>query len=452
MALNPWLKKKLEKLKSPESISLIVECSPDMIEQVKDRIRDISGITIARQAMSFIEVTAPLEAIPIIESIPGVVMVSYNMPRRIMSLRRSIIDPLIGAFAIDNIIMPRNRVGFDLLLPFSPLKLLQSTGPFIEVLIVPTSESRRIIRDIESPLSGKGVTLAVLDTGWVPQAQIMRAKSLSACSSDPTITDYHGHGSWCTSAAGGVKGSGIFGDCEGVAPGVDLMHVKVLHGLFGFGNQMDIITGMELAHKLGASVISLSLGGEECQGGCYQPDGGPCPECKAIKQLTDKGAIIVIAAGNSGPDSWTTGCPGCSPSAITVGSYGITDDSVVWFSSRGPQNIANLNKMTLNSRTIKPDILAPGGGRRSSEDIPDEVIYSGEYGIMAGMYTGIKELLGYGAMHGTSQATPALAGLCALLLEKGYKTSDEIKDTLARKGHRKDENSGWGVAKLSWFL
>ncbi len=448
--VNPWLEEKLKKLQSPQRLSLIVECAPQMKEEVKAKIRAISGLDVVRQAFSFIEVTAPVEAIPIIEAVPGVVMVSYNMPKRIM-VRRSIIDPLIGQFAIDDIIMPRNRIGPDLLLPFSPLRFLRTTGPLGEVKQIPTAESRRIVRDVDSPLSGKGVTLAVLDTGWSPQTQIVRAKALSACSTDPTPTDYHGHGSWCTSAAAGARGVGMFGTCEGVAPEADLIHIKVLHGLFGFGTEMDIIKGMELAWTNGAKVISMSLGGDECQGGCYEADGGPCPECKAIKMLTDEGVIIVLAAGNSGPDEWTIGCPGCSPSAITVGSVSITDYPYpAYFSSRGPQNIQNKDKMTITNETMKPDILAPGGGRKSQEDMPDEVLYSGEYGYMAAMCSGVIEPLGYGAMHGTSQATPAIAGLCALLVEQGYDNTAIIKRMLAWHGHTKDIDTGWGVARLSW--
>jgi len=445
--VNPWLEEKLKKVRSPERLSLIVECAPGMREQVKPRLAAVSGVSIVRQAFSFIEVTAPVEAIPAIEAIPGVVMVSYNVPKRIMPLRRSIIDPLLGEFAIDNVIMPRDLIGPDLILPFSPIRFLRSKGPLGEVKTIPTSESRKVVRDVDSPLSGKGVTIAVLDTGWAPQLMIRRCRALSACSTDATPLDLHGHGSWCTSAAAGTPGVGMFGYCEGVAPGADLIHVKVLHGLFGFGNEMDIIKGMEFAWQEGARVISMSLGGDECQGGC-----GNCPECRVVKALADHGVIFCIAAGNSGPDPWTIGCPGCSPAAITVGSYGITDDSMVWFSSRGPQNPQNRDVMAITDETMKPDILAPGGGRREKEARPDEVLYSGEYGVMAGLYTGVKEPLGYGCMHGTSQATPHIAGLCALLVEQGYNRAEEIKSVFRARGQPKSPESGWGVARLSWFL
>lgn len=454
MALNPWLEKKLKELRSPQKLSLIVECVPDLREQVKAKLAAITGLSVVRQAFSFIGVMAPVEAIPLIEAVPGVVMVSYNMPKRIMQFRRFITDPLIGRFAIDDVIVPPKLVGPDLFLPFSPLRWFRAAGPMAEVKLIPTAESRRVIRDVDSPLNGKGVTLAVLDTGWAPQPQITRARALSACSTDPTPIDLHGHGSWCTSAAGGARGVGMFGRCEGIAPEADLVHIKVLHGLFGFGDEMSILKGMEMAWQEGAKVISMSLGGDLCQGGCYQDDGGPCPECKMIKALADEGIAVVIAAGNSGPDSWTIGCPGCAPGAITVGSVSMTDHpQPAYFSSRGPQNLENEGVMEMNERTMKPDVLAPGGGRALAESAPDEVIYSGEFGVMAGMYTGVKEPLGYGSMHGTSQATPAVAGLIACLLEGGLISGpEEFKRICAEKGQAKDEESGWGTVKLSWFL
>jgi len=457
MALNPWLEKKLAALPNtpPEGVTLnlLVECYPSALEMVKRELQAMPDVSVGRTAFRFIEATVPLPLIRRVAAMTGVFMVHYNMPKKIFRLPRpgqftSIFDPLIGEIKLDEVICPRDRLTPALLLPLS-LRFFQAKGPLGEVNIIPTSQSRMVIRDVESPLTGNGVTLAVLDTGWAPQVQILRARPFSTCSTDPTPFDGHGHGSWCTSAAGGVRGRGFFGECEGVAPGADLVHVKVLHGLFGFGNEMDIIKGMETARQMGARVISMSLGGDTCQGGCDN-----CPECLMVKELSREGVISVIAAGNSGPERWTIGCPGCSPAAITVGSVSIMDQPrPAWFSSRGPQNPENAGIMEITPDAMKPDVLAPGGGRAQEETKPDEVLYSGEYGVMAGMYSGVKEPLGYDGMHGTSQATPHVAGLVACLLEGGLISSAEtFKHACAEKGQPKDAGSGWGVVKLSWFL
>jgi len=459
--LNPWLEEKLRKVKlGPEILSLILEVEPEAREDVKREASEISGVSIERQAFNFIEVRAPVEAVAALERIPGVRVVHYSMPKRIVQLPplgklTSIFDPLIGEVRIDDVICPRNRLLPDLVLPFSPIRAMSAPLPFLrikplvrgplgEVNLIPTSESRRVVRDVESPLSGKGVKVAILDTGGVAfHPQTLGMECISACSSDPTPLDYHGHGSWTSSASTGARAVGMFGRMEGVAPGASRLHIKVLNGMFGFGNSFDIIKGMELAWARGAKVVSMSLGGEECQGGCEN-----CPECKVVDALSREGIIFCIAAGNSGPDAWTIGCPGCAPSGITVASVSITDyPRVAHWNSRGPSNKANKDK----AYEPKPDIAAPGGGRAEEGAEPDEVLYSGEEGWMKGIYHGNKLDIG-ACMHGTSQATPHLAGLCALLVEAGYNTAEEIKSVFAAKGHEKNIEEGWGVAKLSWFL
>jgi len=459
--LNPWLEDKLKKVRlGPEMLSLILEVEPVIMEDVKREAAGISEVTIERQAFNFIEVTAPVEAIPALERIPGVRVVHYSMPKRIFQLPSmgrltSILDPLIGEVRIDNVICPRGRLLPDLILPFSPLRAMSVPlpllrikplirGPLGDINLIPTSESRRVIRDVDSPLSGKGVKVAILDTGGVAfHPQTLGMECISACSSDPTPLDYHGHGSWTSSASTGGRAVGMFGRMEGVAPGASRLHIKVLNGMFGFGNSFDIIKGMELAWARGAKVVSMSLGGDECQGGCEN-----CPECKVINALSQEGMIFCVAAGNSGPGEWTLGCPACAEQAITVASVSITDYPMVsYWSSRGPTNIENKGK----PYEPKPDIAAPGGGRAEDGAEPDEVLYSGEEGWMKGMYHGNKLDIG-ACMHGTSQATPHLSGFCALLVEAGYNTAEEIKSVFAAKGHEKTIRDGWGVAKLSWFI
>lgn len=447
MAVNPWLEEKLKKIESPEWLNLIVEVKdPARVEAVTGQLRLISGVSIGRQAFNMIEITAPTGMVARIEAIPGVT-VHYNMPKRIAPLPigrlTSIIDPLIGEVRIDNIIVPREKLKPDLLLPFSPLRFLSHHGPLGDVEMIPTERSRNVILDIPTVLTGRGVAVAILDTGAATlNPQCLGVIGSSTCSSDPLPMDFHGHGSWCLNAATGRKARGIFGTVLGVAPEAKQISIKVLHGVFGFGTEMDIIKGIERAVQMGAKVISMSLGGDECQGGEAN-----CPECRIIDELSKGGIIFCIAAGNSGPEGWQIGCPGCAAGAITVGSVSMTDyPQPAYFSSRGPSNIMNQG----GTYDFKPDILAPGGGRALITSEPDEVLYSGEEGYMKSLYSGVGIDIA-GAFHGTSQATPHIAGLCAILVEKGYNSAEEIKAVFRTKGHEKRLDSGWGIAKLSWF-
>ena len=380
-----------------------------------------------------------IQGIQAIPRIPGIPMIP------IPSL--SILDPLLGQVAIDQVEAPRALIKADLALPLSPMRALQRQA----FTIVPTSEARKMLIDVPTNLSGRGVRIAVLDTGNAPlHPQIATIPGFSTCATDPTPADLMGHGSWVTSACAGRKTKGIFGVCEGIAPGAEVIHIKVLHGLTGFGTSMDIIRGMDLAEKLDADIVSLSLGSDACQGGCVN-----CPECRQVGRLAQKGVLVVVASGNSGPKKWTISCPGCSPGAITVAAWSITDEDVSAFSSRGPQNIENRD-MGIDPRTRKPDVAAPGGGRAREPDGQDEVLYSGEVGWMESMYTGIRH--GFGAMKGTSQATPMISGLLALWQEYAKTrrgtplTPDEVRDILATYGAEKGDDAGFGVPKLSWVM
>jgi len=87
--LNPWLKRKLEEKKpGPEMLPLLVEVeSKEAMPEVKSRLSAIPNVSIGRQAFNYIEVSAPAEAIPEIEKIPGVKMVHKSMVKRIMTLK-----------------------------------------------------------------------------------------------------------------------------------------------------------------------------------------------------------------------------------------------------------------------------------------------------------------------------------------------------------------------------
>jgi len=448
--INPWYKRKLEEqeLWPPESqtaqyLRTIVECEPDYREQVKSALLELPNVTVIDQADVYIRVYAPVEAIPKIQEILHVVEVPYDVPVRIYTYN-PLWDPLVGSIKPSEVEF--ELPGPDLLfpLPFLPLPRIMLGVPF-RYKFIPTSESKKIILDQPTKLTGKGVKVAVLDTGIeLLHPQIKgKAKAYSECFIEPWPLDGCGHGQWCCTCVGGDEFRAIHGVCEGVAPECDLISVKVL-STFGSGTMFDVIKGMTRAAVEGAKVISMSLGSDECQGGCDH-----CPECKTVKRLTKLGHILVIAAGNAGPDQWTIGCPGCSPDAVTVGSYSITDDDVAWFSSRGPSNKENRGR-EITAEWLKPDCIAPGGGRKEKKARPDEMIYSGIFGWIDGMYSSVKH--GFEGCHGTSMATPHVSPLIALLVQDGkVNTAEDFKRVLREKGLPKNEDRGYGLVKLSWW-
>ncbi|GHG02169.1 S8 family serine peptidase [Streptomyces filamentosus] len=249
----------------------------------------------------------------------------------------------------------------------------------------------------EAGLTGKGVKVAVLDTGVDAShpdlaGRITESKSFIA---GQEVADRNGHGTHVTSTVGG-SGAGSGGREKGVAPGTTLAVGKVLSDE-GYGSESEIIAGMEwAAEDVDAKIVSMSLG---------SPEGsdGTDPMAQAVNTLSaETGALFVVAAGNSGAPG-SIGSPGAADSALTVGAVDSADEAA-YFTSKGPRH---------RDQALKPDLSAPGVG-----------ILAARSGLTAG--TGL-----YTSMNGTSMATPHVAGVAALLAEKHSDwTGAQLKDAL----------------------
>jgi len=135
---------------------------------------------------------------------------------------------------------------------------------------------------------------------------------------DPDLSarDDVGHGTGTAMAAGGVLNSGPLATIRGIAPKAYLGNYKVF-GSPGVNDEAPdnaILKAIEDAVTDGMDVINLSLGDPAAI--TLADD----PEVTAIQNATSMGAIVVVAAGNAGPDPHTVGSPGTAPTAITVGA------------------------------------------------------------------------------------------------------------------------------------
>jgi len=301
--------------------------------------------------------------------------------------------------------------------------------PIAEPEWFPTSESRKMLGAedaFKEGFNGEAIKVGVTDTGVDAAHPQLQGTEFYSAIMWPVreILDENGHGSHCASTVGGKLYHTPLGvTVEGVSH-APMVAVKCLGRGIGTGFTSEIIEAMSICYDKGAQVISMSLGSAECQGGCEV-----CPECRMVASLTAKGVIMVIAAGNSGPEENTIGCPGCSPDALTVAAVD-RNGELASFSSRGGDRFP-----------LKPDVAAPGVN-----------IYSG---TARGSVIDIQELragAGFAAISGTSMATPHVAGLVALLKQKNPKiTTAQIKQKMAQRGHAKDFKTGWGIPHWSYF-
>jgi serine protease AprX len=268
-------------------------------------------------------------------------------------------------------------------------------------------------------INGSGVTVAVLDTGIdaaLPDFHNRVIAGVNLSGTNQTWkTDQFGHG---TFVAGLIASNGQSsgGQYTGVAPGADLVSIKVA-GASGVTSESNVIQGVAwaVAHEAadGIQVLNMSLG--------VQPSSPSAldPLDQAVEQAWDSGIVVVTSAGNIGPGNGTITSPGNDPLVITVGS--LTDGglnvpagfTMSAFSSAGP---------TLYDGWFKPDLVAPG---RSVVSLMAP--YSTIYLANPLARIGSDNFVG----SGTSFSTAIVSGLVALLLQQDPNlTPDQVKAAL----------------------
>lgn len=235
-------------------------------------------------------------------------------------------------------------------------------------------------------LTGRGVTIAVLDSGIKldhPDFAGRIAASRDFTNTRPDAGDDVGHGTHVASIAAGA-GTASGGRYQGMAPQAQIINGKVC---VVFGCPLSsIIAGMEWAAPE-ARIIVMSLGGD--------PTDGTDPASMALNALAIQyGALFVVAAGNDG-QARTINSPASAQEAFAVGSVTKQDARSI-FSSRGPR---------LRDFAIKPDIAAPGS----------DIVAARAPGTRAGDADPVDD--SYCRLSGTSMAAPHVAGAAALLLE-----------------------------------
>jgi hypothetical protein len=250
---------------------------------------------------------------------------------------------------------------------------------------------------------GQGMKIAILDTGineTLPDgnprpdllfpngtSKIIRRQDFTNESDLRDFWGVVGHGTWVAVTAAGsglynFSSSSLNVTSEGAAPEAMIMNVKVMAQFGGYPNWT--VLGIYYAVQEGADVINISAG---VIGGTPTDD-----LSKAADEAVREGVVVVVSAGNDGPDHYTIGSPGCAFNVTTVGlvvangTTSIKDDDLHPESSRGP---------TIDERK-KPDVVAPGYRQMMLRYIngssPDCVL-----------------------VNGTSFSTPHTAGAAALI-------------------------------------
>jgi serine protease AprX len=287
-------------------------------------------------------------------------------------------------------------------------------------------------------LSGRGVAIAVLDSGIQPHldfdwpSRIVAARRFNDRAS--SAADQLGHGTWVASIAAG-SGAAFHGRYRGMAPGASIVNLKVSDDT-GAAYASDVVEALGWIARNHAAfnirVANLSF--------VSSVDEGYATSllAAAVEMVWHAGVVVVVSAGNRGADMLRFP-PANDPYVITVGasddmgSAWPGDDTLAWFSSFG----------LTQDGISKPDLVAPG------RHIVGSLASSGA--VLALEFPSKRVGQRYIQLSGTSAAAPVVAGGIGLLLQAYPRlTPDQVKWLLVRSARPlADDPPGAGAGELS---
>jgi len=259
-------------------------------------------------------------------------------------------------------------------------------------------------------LNGQDVTVAVVDSGISPKnndfdsagnnSRIIKGEFFG---DHVSVSDLYGHGTHVAGIIGG-NGANSNGKYRGVAPGVNLVNLRV-SDKDGKSYESNVLAGLQWIYDnkdlYNIRVVNLSVNSTVDQS--YHTS----PLDAAVEILWFNGIVVVVSAGNNGTADGpsTLYPPANDPFVITVGATedkgtgDLVDDNLAAFSAYGP---------TFDG-FAKPDLVAPGRNvvaplsEKASSIYIDHPLHRVDDN--------------YVRMSGTSMSAPVVTGAVALLLQ-----------------------------------
>lgn len=261
-------------------------------------------------------------------------------------------------------------------------------------------------------LTGRGVTIAVLDSGLdtthpdladdllAEQCFCANPDGTGCCPNGSTVQsgpgsaeDDHGHG---TNVTGIVASNGYLAS-TGVAPEAKIVAVKVLDRFNRFVSSAQVLSGLNwlIVNRPEVRVVNMSLGTSALfSGACDEATAFTLAFADAINTLKTRGVMVFAASLNNGSATLMS-APACVANAVSVGAVYTADIGPFSFGATCRDAATAVDQVTCftNSNSTL-DLLAPGAPIRS---------------------TGLRG--GTSIFIGTSQASPHAAAAAALLLQ-----------------------------------
>ncbi|MCS6847210.1 MAG: S8 family serine peptidase [Anaerolineae bacterium] len=224
-------------------------------------------------------------------------------------------------------------------------------------LVLPTPLRMRA----DARYTGKGITIAFLDSGFYPHPDLTQPNDRIAYFADargevvrenvgfsiPHLSSWHGTMTSCVCAGNGFMSMYRY---SGIAPDARVVLVKTGNLQNSRIHEQDIYRALrwllDNAHRFDVRVVNISLGGDH-------PSSGKLTELDLlVEEAVARGMVVVCAAGNSGARRIMS--PASAPSAITVG--GLNDHNSL---DRSRWTLYHSSYGRGGRGAAKPEVIAP---------------------------------------------------------------------------------------------
>lgn len=239
--------------------------------------------------------------------------------------------------------------------------------------------------------------------------------------------DDNGHGTHVSSTIAEATNNGV--GAAGLAFGATLMPVKVCFSipetdLQGLCATFSIVDGIDFAVRSGADVINMSLGGPSVSQSIRD----------AVRRASAANIVIVAAAGND--DGGAVDFPAAFPEVVAVGALDMQKQRA-FYSDMGPEL----------------ELVAPGGDitvDRDNDGLGDGVFQQTMVPRAASL--GNFTTFGIFGFMGTSQATPHVSAVAALLISQGITDADAVRESMRSTAEDlgptgRDNEFGYGMVR-----
>ncbi|MEM8897140.1 MAG: S8 family serine peptidase [Bacteroidota bacterium] len=259
-------------------------------------------------------------------------------------------------------------------------------------------------------LTGKGITIAVIDAGFKyadkhPALERLRADNRILATKDfydggENVYRHSDHGTQVLACL-----AGFYGEIPlGAAYEANYLLARTEHeSKESIIEEDHWIAALEWAVEQGADIVSTSVNFTDHHYTTAQMDGKTSAASKAAAIAAQKGCLIVCAMGNEGDSKWEImGTPADTPEVLSVGGSLPMLRAHIPFASIGPNSVGGL----------KPNVAGPA------------------YVLT----TGKKDQ--YSIQAGTSFACPLIAGIAACVLQKSPDLQPaQVISIMQRLGH-----------------